>query len=77
MTLREREKVLEAAKEAGKPTLMHWSKDMLAALMKNKVKPAGPYDSLDAIFDAGKEKEVQIELQKEFEQRIREIVTKK
>lgn len=77
LTLREREKLLEAAKEAGKPTLMHWSKDLLASLMKKKIKPTGMYDSLDAIFDAGKEKEVQIELQKEFERAIREIVTKK
>lgn len=74
LTLREREKLLAAAQAAKKPTLMHWSKELLASLMKKKVKPAGPFDSLDSIFDQGKDKQVQDELQKEFEEAIRVIV---
>ena len=74
LTLRQREKLLAAAQAAKRPTLMHWSKELLATLMKQKVKPAGPYDSLDAIFAQGKAKQVQEELQKEFECEIRKRV---
>ncbi len=77
LTLREREKLLAAAQAAKKPTLMHWSKDMLASLMKKKVKPAGPFDSLDALFDQGKDKQVQDELQVEFEKELRAITEAK
>ena len=51
--------------------------EKLASLMKKKVKPAGPFDSLDAIFDQGKEQQVQAELQAEFEQALRAIVSGK
>ena len=77
LTLREREKLLAAAQAKKKPTLMHWSKDLLASLMKKRVKPAGPFDSLDAIFDQGQEKQVQDELQAEFEQALCAIVSGK
>jgi len=74
LTLREREKLLAAAQAAKKPTLMHWSKDLLAALMKKKVQPAGAYTALDALFAPGVREKVQAELQSEFEQSIRSIV---
>jgi lysophospholipase L1-like esterase len=74
LTLRQREKLLEAAKAAKRPTLMHWSKELLASLMKKKVKPASSYDSVDALFEPGVYKQVQEELQKEFEQEIHKIV---
>ena len=75
LTLRQREKVLEAAKAAKKPTLMHWSKDLLLSLMKKKVKSAGSCESLDALFEPGVKDKVQAELQAEFEAEIRRIVT--
>ncbi len=74
LTLREREKLLAAAQAAQKPTLMHWSKDLLASLMKKKVQPAGAYDALDALFAPGVKEKVQAELQSEFDQSIRSIV---
>lgn len=77
LTLRQREKLLAAAQAAKRPTLMHWSKELLASLMKKKVKPTGPYDSLDAIFAQGKDKQVQEELQKEFEMEISKLVEAK
>lgn len=76
-TLREREQLLAAAKAAGRPTLMHWSKELLASLMKKKLKPTGPFNSLDEIFDQGKDKQVQEDLQREFEQAIRKIAAGK
>ena len=77
LTLLQREKLLAAAQAAKFPTLMHWSKDLLASLMKKKVKPAGPYDSFEAIFAEGKDKQVQEELQNEFESEISKIVKAK
>lgn len=74
LTLREREKLLVAAKAAGKPTLMHWSKDLFMAMMKKKVQPAGPYASLEALFDPGVKDKVQGELQSEFAAEIKRIV---
>lgn len=74
LTLREREKVLAAARAAQKPTLMHWSKDLLAALMRKKVQPTGAYEALEALFAPGVREKVQAELQAEFEQSIRRIV---
>jgi len=74
LTLREREKLLAAALAAKKPTLMHWSKDLLASLMKKKVQPAGAYAALDALFAPGVREKVQAELQSEFDRAIRSIV---
>ena len=74
LTLRERERLIDAAKEAHRPTLMHWSKELLASLMKKKTKQEGPFDSLDAIFDLKIDREVQESLQREFEQSIRATV---
>jgi lysophospholipase L1-like esterase len=74
LTLRQRERLLEAAEAAKKPTLMHWSKDLLLSLMKKKVQPTGPYDSLDALFVPAEREKVQAELQSEFEAEIARIV---
>ena len=74
LTLREREKLLAAAQAAKKPTLMHWSRELLLSLMNKKVKPAGAYDALDALFAPGVREKVQAELQSEFDQAIRSIV---
>ena len=74
LTLRQREKIIEAAKAAKKPTLMHWSKDMLLSLMKKKVKPVGHYNSLDALFEPGVKDKIQAELQAEFDAEIGRIV---
>lgn len=77
LTLREREKVLAVIKAANRPTTTHWSRELLLSLMKRKVKPTGPYESLDALFEPGNQKQVQEELQKEFEQAIHNIVAGK
>jgi len=74
LTLRQRDKLLAAAQAAGRPTLLHWSKELLAALMKKKVTPSGPYDTIDALFAPGVKATVQAELQIEFEAEIRRIV---
>ncbi|MCX7008878.1 MAG: SGNH/GDSL hydrolase family protein [Kiritimatiellaeota bacterium] len=77
LTLREREKLLGVAAASKKPTLMHWSKDFLNALMKKKVKPAGTFADLDALFAPGVRQQVQDELQHEFEQELRKLVAEK
>ena len=75
MTLREREKMLAAIKEAKRPTTTHWSRELLLSLMKKKVKPAGTYASLEALFEPEVKDKVQAELQAEFEAEIRRVVT--
>ena len=67
LTLRQREKLLAAAAAAKRPTLTHWSKELLMSLMKKKVKPQGSFDSLDALFAPDVKEKVQAELQSEFE----------
>jgi lysophospholipase L1-like esterase len=74
LTLRQREKLFAAAQAAKRPTLMHWSKDLLSSLMKKKVKPTGPYDSLDVIFTSGDKDKVQAQLQQEFTDEIAKAV---
>ena len=73
LTLRQRERLLEAAAAAKRPTLNHWSKELLLSLMKRKVKPAGPYESLDALFAPEAKSKVQAELQDEFAAEISRI----
>ena len=74
LSLGEREKILAAVEAAGRPTVMHWSKDLLLSLMKQKLRPNGPYESLEALFEPGVREKVQAELQEEFTARIRAIV---
>lgn len=73
-TLRQREMLLAAAAAAKRPTLMHWSRDLLMSLMKRKVKPAGPHESLEALFNPGVKDRIQAELQVEFEAEIGRVV---
>lgn len=73
LTLRERDKVLAVVKASGKPTTTHWTKDWLGSAMKKKVKPDGPYDSLDALFAPDVKAKVQAELQSEFDAEIKRI----
>ena len=74
LTLRQREKVLAAAAAANRPTLSHWSKELLLSLMKRKVKPEGPFESLDALFAPDVKDKVQAELKAEFVAEIEKIV---
>jgi lysophospholipase L1-like esterase len=76
LTLRQRERVLEAAAAAKRPTLNHWSKELLFSLMKKKVKPLGPFESLDDLFAADVKDKVQAELQKEFAEEISKITSR-
>ena len=73
LTLRQRDRLLEAAAAAKRPTLNHWSKELLLALMKKKVKPTGPYESLDALFAPEAKTKVQAELQDEFAAEVARI----
>ncbi len=76
LTLRQREKVLAAAAAAKRPTLNHWTKELLLSLMKRKVKPQGPFESLDALFDPEAKAKVQAELQAEFTAEIEKLFVK-
>lgn len=76
MTLRQRETLLAAIARAKRPTTTHWSRELLLSLMKKKVKPAGPYESLEALFEPAVKDKVQAELQTEFEAEVRRIVGK-
>lgn len=75
LTLRERERVLDAAAVAKRPTLSHWSKELLFSLMKKKVKPIGSFESLDALFAPDVKDRVQSELQQEFTEEVRRITS--
>jgi lysophospholipase L1-like esterase len=75
LTLRQRERVLEAAAAAKRPTLNHWSKELLLSLMKKKVEPLGPFESLDDLFAADVKDKVQAELQNEFAEEISKITS--
>ena len=44
------------------------------SLIRRKVAPAGPYASLDALFESGVREQVQADLQKDFDAEIRTIV---
>lgn len=66
LTLRQRERVIDAAEAAKRQTLTHWSKELLLSLMKKKVKPLGSFDSLDALFAPEVKEKVQAELHSEF-----------
>ena len=74
LTLRQRDQVLAAAAAAKRPTLSHWSKELLLTLMKRKVKPEGSFESLDALFAPDVKDKVQAELQAEFVAEIEKIV---
>jgi hypothetical protein len=74
LTLRQREKLLAAAADAQRPTLTHWSKELLLSLMKRKVKPQGSFDSLDAMFAPDVKERVQAGLQAEFAAEIASLV---
>ena len=76
LTLRQLDKIDAAAKAARRPTRLHWSRELLLSLMKKKVKPAGPYDSLDALFEPGVKQKVEAELQNEFTAEVEKIVGK-
>lgn len=73
LTLRQRDRLLEAAAAAKRPTLNHWSKELLLSLMKKKVQPTGPYTSLEALFAPEAKAKVQAELQEEFTAEIAKI----
>lgn len=74
LTLRQREKLLAAAEAARRPTLMHWSRDLLLSLVKRRVKPAGPYESLDALFAPDVKDKVQADLATEFAAEIEKLM---
>ena len=76
LTLRQRERLLDAAAAAKRPTLNHWAKDLLHSLMKRKVKPAGSYESMDALFAPEAKAKVEAELQQEFAAEIARITAR-
>ena len=74
LTLRQRERILTVAAAAKRPTLGHWSKELLLSLMKRKVKPTGPFESLDALFAPESKEKVQRELQAEFVAEVQRLI---
>ena len=74
LTLRERERLLAVAAAEKRPTLGHWSKELLLSLMERKVKPAGPFESLDALFAPESKGRVQRELQAEFVAEVEKLI---
>lgn len=76
LTLRQRERLLAVVAAAKRPTLNHWAKEKLLALMKQKVKPQGTYDALEDLFASTVKSKVQAELQQEFVAEINQAVAR-
>jgi lysophospholipase L1-like esterase len=75
LTLRQREQ-LQALAVKESQSLDEQLKAAYAADVKALLKPAGEYESAAAIFEAGKDKEVQTALQEKFNRRIEEMLKK-
>jgi len=73
ITLRQRE-ALQARTAAGDKSIDEQLKAAYAADVKALLKPAGEYESAAAIFEAGKDKEVQAALQEKFSRRVEEML---
>ncbi len=69
VSLRERPK-LQAAADAKKQTVDQMLRAIYAEEVKRLLKPAGEFDSVDAIFEAKKDREVQTALQQKFDKRV-------
>ncbi|MCX6906428.1 MAG: GDSL-type esterase/lipase family protein [Verrucomicrobia bacterium] len=69
VSLRGRPK-LQAAADAKKQSVDQMLLALYAEEVKRLLKPAGEFDSVDAIFEAKKEKEVQAALQRQFDKRV-------
>lgn len=69
VSLRERAK-LQAAAAARKQSVDQLLRAIYAEEVKRLLKPAGEFDSVDAIFEVKKEKEVQVALQRQFGKRV-------
>ena len=74
-TLRQREQ-LQALAAKENQSLDDQLKAAYAADVKALLKPAGEYESAAAIFEAGKDKEVQAALQEKFSRRVEEMLKK-
>lgn len=69
VSLRERPK-LQAAADAKKQSVDQMLRSIYAEEVKRLLKPSGEFDSVDAIFAAKKEREVQTALQQKFDKRV-------
>ncbi|MBI5819546.1 MAG: hypothetical protein HZA88_11220 [Verrucomicrobia bacterium] len=69
VSLRERPK-LQAAADAKKQSVDQMLRAIYAEEVKRLLKPSGEFDSVDAIFVAKKEREVQTALQQKFDKRV-------
>ncbi|MCX6899484.1 MAG: GDSL-type esterase/lipase family protein [Verrucomicrobia bacterium] len=69
VSLRERPK-LQATADAKKQSVDQMLRAIYAEEVKRLLKPAGEFESVDAIFEAKKEREVQTALQQKFDKRV-------
>ncbi|MBI5685390.1 MAG: hypothetical protein HZC54_09920 [Verrucomicrobia bacterium] len=69
ISLRERPK-LQAAADARKQSVEQMLRAIYVEEVKRLLKPAGEFDSVDAIFEARKKREVQTTLQQKFDKRV-------
>ena len=76
LTLRQRERLLQVVATAHRPTINHWSKELLLSLMKQKLKPQGTYDSLEKLFDEAVRPKLQTELQEEFVREVNRVTAR-
>ena len=73
ITLREREQLQAQAATQGK-SMEGLLNETLAAQARAMLAPSGEYQSFEAVYQAGKEKEVQALLQDRFGQRLRDLL---
>ncbi len=73
LTLRQRDQLEAQAAREGK-TLDNFLNECLATEAKALCKPTGDYDSFEAVFQAGKEKEFEASLQEKFSRRVQEML---
>ncbi|MCX6904399.1 MAG: SGNH/GDSL hydrolase family protein [Verrucomicrobia bacterium] len=75
ITLRQLER-LQALASRENQSLDDLLKAAYAGEVKAVLKPAGEYESAEAIFQAGKDKDVQAQLQEKFSKRVEELLKK-
>ncbi|MFA6563342.1 MAG: GDSL-type esterase/lipase family protein [Verrucomicrobiia bacterium] len=73
VSLRQRPK-LQAAADAKKQSVEQMLRAIYAEEVKRLLKPAGEFNSVDAIFEAKKEKEVQAALQQKFDKHVEALL---
>ncbi len=73
LTLRQRNQLEAQATQQGK-TLDNVLNECLAGEARTLLRPTGDYESFEAVFQAGKEKQVEASLQEKFSRRIQEML---